>query len=135
MQNNFRIRLYKYDYLEEHPELTTKKERKQIPWEDLIYEDRANLGPRGLKALLFPWKEDNRAEAYMPPKNTSSPSEEAEDELIMDDEAAAENETLNDDERLDNHQFNNEETDNTGNSTTEVTNEAETAGLTEKKYE
>ncbi|MBO4858886.1 MAG: hypothetical protein J5527_10275 [Treponema sp.] len=57
-QNALRIRLYKYDYLEEHPELKTKKERKQIPWEELIYEDRETLGPRKLRSFLFPWKDD-----------------------------------------------------------------------------
>ncbi|MCQ2576599.1 MAG: hypothetical protein MJ162_07625 [Treponema sp.] len=57
LQNNFRIRLYKYDYLEQHPELKTKKERKQIPWEELIYEDRETLGPRTFRSFLFPWKE------------------------------------------------------------------------------
>lgn len=56
--NALRLRLYKYDYLEEHPELKTKKERKQIPWEELIYEDREMLGPRKLRSFLFPWKED-----------------------------------------------------------------------------
>ena len=56
--NALRLRLYKYDYLEEHPELTTKKERKNIPWEELIYEDRETLGPRKLKSFLFPWKDD-----------------------------------------------------------------------------
>lgn len=55
--NALRLRLYKYDYLEEHPELTTKKQRRQIPWEELIYEDRETLGPRKLKSFLFPWKE------------------------------------------------------------------------------
>lgn len=55
--NALRLRLYKYDYLEEHPELKTKKERRHIPWEDLIYDDRETLGPRKLKSFLFPWKE------------------------------------------------------------------------------
>lgn len=52
-----RLRLYKYDYLELHPELKTKRERRNIPWEELIYEDREALGPRKLKSFLFPWKE------------------------------------------------------------------------------
>ncbi len=56
--NALRILLYKYDYLEEHPELKTKKERRQIPWEDLIAEDREILGPRKLRSFLFPWKDD-----------------------------------------------------------------------------
>lgn len=55
--NALRLRLYKYDYLELHPELKTKRERKQIPWEELIYEDRETLGPRKFKTFLFPWKE------------------------------------------------------------------------------
>ena len=55
--NALRIRLYKYDYLEQHPELKTKAERRKIPWEELIYDDREALGPRKLKSFLFPWKE------------------------------------------------------------------------------
>lgn len=55
--NALRLRLYKYDYLEEHPELKTKKERKNIPWEELIYEDRETLGPRTFRSFLFPWKD------------------------------------------------------------------------------
>lgn len=56
--NALRILLYKYDYLEEHPELRTKRERKNIPWETLIAEDRELLGPRKLRSFLFPWKDD-----------------------------------------------------------------------------
>ncbi len=57
-QNAFRIRMYKYDYLEEHPELKTPRERRKIPWEELIFEDRETLGPRKLRFFLFPWKEE-----------------------------------------------------------------------------
>jgi len=56
-QNAFRLRLYKYDYLEEHPELKTPRERRQIPWEELIYEDRETLGPRKWRSFIFPWKD------------------------------------------------------------------------------
>ena len=56
--NAFRLRMYKYDYLEDHPELKTVKERRKIPWEELIYEDRECLGPRKLRSFLFPWKEE-----------------------------------------------------------------------------
>ena len=56
--NALRIRLYKYDYLEEHPELETRAEQKQIPWEELIYDDREALGPRKFKSFIFPWKDD-----------------------------------------------------------------------------
>ena len=57
--NAFRLRMYKYDYLEEHPELKTQKERRRIPWEELIYDDREALGPRKLRSFLFPWKEES----------------------------------------------------------------------------
>ncbi len=60
--NALRILLYKYDYLEEHPELTTKKERRQIPWDDLIAEDRDMLGPRPIRSFLFPWKDGQQQE-------------------------------------------------------------------------
>lgn len=55
--NALRLRLYKYDYLEEHPELQTKAERRKIPWDELIFDDKEALGPRKLKSFLFPWKE------------------------------------------------------------------------------
>lgn len=58
--NALRILLYKYDYLEEHPELTTKKQRRQIPWDDLISEDKNILGPRPIRSFLFPWKDDHQ---------------------------------------------------------------------------
>ena len=56
--NAFRLRMYKYDYLDEHPELKTPRERRNIPWEELIFDDREALGPRKLRSFLFPWKED-----------------------------------------------------------------------------
>ena len=51
-----RLRLYKYDWLEVNPELT-KEERKEVPWEDLIANDKKLLGPRHWKSFLFPWKD------------------------------------------------------------------------------
>lgn len=58
--NALRIRMYKYDYLEEHPEQQKdRKLRKKIPWEELIYEDRETLGPRKLKSFIFPWKNED----------------------------------------------------------------------------
>lgn len=54
--NALRLLLYKYDYLEEHPELESPRQRKNIPWEELIYEDRETLGPNRLKQMIFPWK-------------------------------------------------------------------------------
>lgn len=55
--NALRLRLYKYDYLELHPELKTKRERKNVPWEELLYEDKETLGPRKFRSFIFPWKD------------------------------------------------------------------------------
>jgi hypothetical protein len=47
-----KLRLYKYDYLEENPE-----SRRSIPWDALLTEDRERVGKRTLKGMIFPWKE------------------------------------------------------------------------------
>jgi hypothetical protein len=48
-----RERLYKYDWLEEHPD----GKRGEIPWEELLAEDQELVGKRTLKGMFFPWKE------------------------------------------------------------------------------
>lgn len=48
-----RLRLYKYDWLEEHPDAN----RRKIPWEELIAEDREKTGTRSLRSFIFPWKD------------------------------------------------------------------------------
>ena len=48
-----RLRLKKYDYLEENPE----EDRKGIPWDALLYDDRERVGKRTLRGMIFPWKE------------------------------------------------------------------------------
>lgn len=48
-----KLRLYKYDYLEEHPDTTSSK----IPWDALLIEDREKVGKRTLRGMIFPWKE------------------------------------------------------------------------------
>ncbi len=53
--NGLRLRLYKYDWLEENPDLSAK-ERKHVPWGELIAEDQDTLGPRSFKSFIFPWK-------------------------------------------------------------------------------
>ncbi|MGI5097843.1 hypothetical protein IZU27_11610 [Treponema socranskii] len=55
--NALRLRLYKYDYYEAHPELKTVKEKRCIPWDELLQNDKETLGPRSFKSLIFPWKE------------------------------------------------------------------------------
>lgn len=48
-----RLRLMKYDYLEEHPEA----KKRDIPWYALLVDERKKVGPRSLKGMIFPWKE------------------------------------------------------------------------------
>jgi hypothetical protein len=48
-----KLRMYKYDYLEAHPNAN----RKEIPWNDLLYEDRERVGHRSLRGMIFPWKD------------------------------------------------------------------------------
>ena len=52
-----RLLLYKYDWIEVNPGLSAK-ERKNVPWNDLLAKDRKLLGPRTLKGFFFPWKEN-----------------------------------------------------------------------------
>jgi uncharacterized membrane protein YesL len=47
-----KLRIYKYDYLEKHPDA-----RRNIPWDALLVEDRERVGKRTLKGMIFPWKE------------------------------------------------------------------------------
>ena len=51
-----RLRMYKYDWLEQHPGLDARA-RKDIPWDELLAEDRELVGKRTLKGMIFPWKE------------------------------------------------------------------------------
>lgn len=49
----FKLRLYKYDYLEKNPGV----KNKNIPWDELLAYDKETIGPRTLKSMIFPWKE------------------------------------------------------------------------------
>lgn len=51
LDNNLRLLIYKYDYLEENPDAG-----KKIPWRALYMEDNEKIGPRSLKNTIFPWK-------------------------------------------------------------------------------
>lgn len=48
-----KIRVMKYDYLEENPQAN----RKKIPWNSLLVEEREKTGKRGLRSFIFPWKD------------------------------------------------------------------------------
>lgn len=59
--NALRLRLYKYDWLEEmenkNPDFAkTRSRRVRVPWNELLAEDKELLGPRKLRSFLFPWK-------------------------------------------------------------------------------
>ena len=49
----FKLRLYKYDWLEQNPGVN----KRSIPWDALLVEDRERVGKRTLKGMIFPWKE------------------------------------------------------------------------------
>ena len=48
-----KLLMFKYDYLEEHPETT----RKDIPWEELLFDEQEKVGNRTLRGMIFPWKD------------------------------------------------------------------------------
>jgi hypothetical protein len=48
-----KLRLYKYDWLEQNPGAN----RKKVPWDALLIDDRERVGKRTLKGMIFPWKE------------------------------------------------------------------------------
>ena len=52
-QSAMRLRMYKYDYLEEHGDA----DRRAIPWDALLYDERERVGKRTLRGMIFPWKE------------------------------------------------------------------------------
>ncbi|MDR0502511.1 MAG: hypothetical protein LBH16_04240 [Treponema sp.] len=48
-----RLRLLKYDWLEANPGAN----RKKIPWDELLIEERDKTGDRTFKNFIFPWKD------------------------------------------------------------------------------
>ncbi len=48
-----RLRLLKYDWLEAHPDAN----RRKIPWDELLIEEREKTGTRSLRNFIFPWKD------------------------------------------------------------------------------
>jgi len=58
----FKLRLYKYDFLEKQQQSKTEQEgrklrRARIPWDALLAEDRELVGVRTIRGMIFPWKE------------------------------------------------------------------------------
>jgi hypothetical protein len=48
-----RLRLFKYDWLEANPDAN----RRQIPWDAILIDERERTGTRSLKSFIFPWKD------------------------------------------------------------------------------
>lgn len=48
-----RLRLMKYDWLEANP----SGDRRKVPWDELLVEEREKTGTRSLKNFIFPWKD------------------------------------------------------------------------------
>jgi len=48
-----RLRLLKYDWLEANP----GKNRRKIPWDALLIEERDKTGTRSFRNFIFPWKD------------------------------------------------------------------------------
>jgi len=48
-----KLRRKKYPYLKEHPEAN----RRHIPWNDILIEDKELVGKRTLRNMIFPWKD------------------------------------------------------------------------------
>jgi hypothetical protein len=48
-----RLLIFKYDWLEEHSEA----KRKDVPWYEILVDEKERVGKRTLKGMIFPWKE------------------------------------------------------------------------------
>jgi hypothetical protein len=53
MDESLRLRLLKYDYLETNPDAN----RKRIPWDALLIDERERTGTRTLRNFIFPGKD------------------------------------------------------------------------------
>jgi len=53
-----RLRLLKYDWLEENPQTDPgAPKRRHIPWDAILIEEREKTGSRTLRNFIFPWKD------------------------------------------------------------------------------
>ena len=51
--DTIKLLLKKYEFYGKNPGAT----KKDLNWEDLLYEERELVGPRSLKGMIFPWKD------------------------------------------------------------------------------
>ncbi len=52
-QTIFKLQLLKLNWLDDNPE----EDIRNVNWEDILYEERENVGHRSLKNMIFPWKD------------------------------------------------------------------------------
>ena len=53
LNSALRLLIFKYDWLEVNPDA----KRKDIPWYELLVDEKERVGKRTLKGMIFPWKE------------------------------------------------------------------------------
>ncbi|MDR0376406.1 MAG: hypothetical protein LBH70_01275 [Spirochaetaceae bacterium] len=53
LDEGLRLRLLKYDWLEANP----GENRRKIPWDVLLIDEREKTGTRSLRNFIFPWKD------------------------------------------------------------------------------
>ena len=53
LDEGLRLRLLKYDWLEANPDAN----RRAIPWDAILIDERERTGTRSLKSFIFPWKD------------------------------------------------------------------------------
>ena len=53
LDEGLRLRLLKYDWLEANPGAN----RRAIPWDAILIDEREKTGTRSLKSFIFPWKD------------------------------------------------------------------------------
>ena len=53
LDEGLRLRLMKYDWLDANPDSNKRK----IPWDTILTEEREKTGSRSLKNFIFPWKD------------------------------------------------------------------------------
>ena len=53
LDEGLRLRLLKYDWLEANPDAN----RRKIPWDVLLIEEREKTGTRSFRQFIFPWKD------------------------------------------------------------------------------
>ena len=53
LDEGLRLRLLKYDWIEANPDAN----RRNIPWDALLIDEREKNGTRSLRNIIFPWKD------------------------------------------------------------------------------